>query len=484
MSFTKTQPFKLYPIGLTLTATIIAYIPTWTALESLWRDGDSIVSHGWLIVAIFIFLVLHGHSSNSNLIQSRPSYALPLTALTSLAIALCHLTGILTIQAALLPVLIAMTLTSIYGIKYTASMLVPIFYLYFALPVWHPLVPLLQSTTTLMSGQLLNLTNIPHLINGNFITIPAGIFEVAGGCSGIKYFVTSFALSTLYAHLYIPTRLKQIGIVVIALAIAIGMNWARVYIIVFVGHETEMQHSLIRDHNNFGWVLYAITMIPFFFLANRFSDPVGQEPKVEHIKTPPLQVTLTAVVTLLLPATLLSAYSILPKQDNLLLLNNTNEWSKHETSASNWQPNYSNETRYIANTYNRPQSPKSVDVDIKIYMDQSQDNEMINFMNTIHNKNWKTLNSNTLEARPSFQVNEVVLSNKSQQKILVWYWYQLGLDHTPSPLITKILQLKQTLTMKDGAALIAFSTTCNHANCETARSSIRTFFNATNYSEY
>ena len=47
---------------------------------------------------------------------------------------------------------------------------------------------------------LLALTGVPASIDGVFITTPAGLFEVAEACSGVKFLIAMIAFGTLVAN--------------------------------------------------------------------------------------------------------------------------------------------------------------------------------------------------------------------------------------------------------------------------------------------
>ena len=41
----------------------------------------------------------------------------------------------------------------------------------------------------------------------------------------------------------------------------------RVAIIITIGDATDMQSELVGDHQNFGWMIFAILQVPFFLIA-------------------------------------------------------------------------------------------------------------------------------------------------------------------------------------------------------------------------
>ncbi len=85
----------------------------------------------------------------------------------------------------------------------------PLAYMFFAVPMGEGLVPKLMSFTADFTLWALRLTGLPVFRDGMFFSIPAGDFEVATACSGIRYLMASFALGTLYAFLSFRSFKKQ-----------------------------------------------------------------------------------------------------------------------------------------------------------------------------------------------------------------------------------------------------------------------------------
>ena len=153
-------------------------------------------------------------------------------------------------------------------IAYTAALFRPTFpalmppaMLYFVAPIWGALSIPLQKLSTNAVGTIMALSPVPTYVNGNFIQIPLGGFEIAGGCSGLRYFIVSVAIGAIYCYLNLRTFRSYVALMLTAVIGAIVVNWLRIVGIILIGHYTSMQSPLIENHNMFGWYLY----IPFLF---------------------------------------------------------------------------------------------------------------------------------------------------------------------------------------------------------------------------
>ena len=68
-------------------------------------------------------------------------------------------------------------------------------YLYFAMPIWTFLVEPLRRLTVYVVTSWIRAADMPAFIDGNFIHVPSGSFEVQGGCAGLRYAIVSLALA-------------------------------------------------------------------------------------------------------------------------------------------------------------------------------------------------------------------------------------------------------------------------------------------------
>src|SRR5690606_1296824 len=105
----------------------------------------------------------------------------------------------------------------------------------------------LQDITTAVVSRALDWTGITAHIDGYFVTIAAGVFEIAEGCSGMRYLTVSLALSTFYGLSWYARWRTRILLIAVAGAVAMVANWVRVYSLIVVGDMTDMQHYLIAE---------------------------------------------------------------------------------------------------------------------------------------------------------------------------------------------------------------------------------------------
>jgi len=247
----------------TCIALIVLVFVNWestAALVFLWSDSNR-YSHGFLVVPVTAYLLWSQRSAVSKL-PIRPS-KLALAGLLPLAFLLwaAYVTDVQTILQICLILASIGTVWALLGLRVFLCLLFPLAYMLMAAPVWDVLAQPLQSLTALISAGILKLMGVPILLEGHYITIPEGRFVVQEYCSGLQYLLAGISVGLLFAYLHIH-RLRPstlfLGLVVIA---AITANLIRVIAVIYAGHVTDMQHSLVADHRNLGWCKGGIEQI-------------------------------------------------------------------------------------------------------------------------------------------------------------------------------------------------------------------------------
>jgi exosortase/archaeosortase family protein len=115
---------------------------------------------------------------------------------------------------------------------------------------------------------------------------PWGTIVIADGCSGLRYLVIALLIAYLLCLLNRYPIKISIMVLIIATFLGLITNWIRILIIILIGYYTEMQHSLVRDHEFFGWVLFAGILFPALYLSPQFRinpDPIAGKAKFSWV---------------------------------------------------------------------------------------------------------------------------------------------------------------------------------------------------------
>ena len=188
-----------------------------------------------------------------------------------------------------------------------SRMMIVWLFLLLSLPTFYSQwVPGLQSLTVVVVEGLLHLVGLPVLVQEYHIAIPRGQFVIAEGCSGERYLTSNLLLLFFYSLLN-RYRIYQflLGLLV-TVFLALLMNWIRVVIVILFGHFFGIEHSLVQAHENPGWVLYGLQLVPLFYLLLKierldWKQPLAYQPVTRDILAiPPLIFVVPPLLLLLL----------------------------------------------------------------------------------------------------------------------------------------------------------------------------------------
>lgn len=360
-----------------------------------------------------------------------------------------------------------------YGWQFLRSYWFVFAFALFAFPIWSVITPYAQLLTTHASVLLLGLSSLPIYAEGFSIEIPAGTFLVEEGCSGMRYLISALAIGSLYVHLSSGRWGVKLGMFLLLAALAIFGNWIRILLVIGVANFWGITHPMVDDHATMGWIIFAILLLGWFWLGNQVLQNVTA---TNHrrvnlsrlISGDKLTVTtlLLLVVTIALPTAsnkILAAPKFRPiETDNLL----PSTWQQ-VTNNEGLAPHFPGATKL---QYTNENSPTTIY--LMLYQQQTDGAELINEANSnFDSKRWELIEKSSstqslASANPStaspitdnLEVNEQIIKDRSDQRYLLWSWYEFGQQRTITSLTGKIYGLSSKLNQKNGSLAVMFST--------------------------
>lgn len=289
------------PFYVALFTLVFIGLANFSIVDSIWRYSfdDGTYSHAPLILVISTVLLFSCVNSNSLLYRQRISW--PIILLFCCSNYLFFISSSAQISLAYWLSFLLLNICALSLIfRVNINLLFPICYVIFLLPIWAAFTPYLQQLSVEAVTFMMSFTAIPVYVEQQFVHIPSGTFEIAGGCSGLRYLLVSLAISILYVHLHIKSSLNAVFLITFAILGALITNWLRISILIIIGHQTEMTSSLMADHNNFGWILYIPFMLAMFFLAGKLSHTAEESVVTESSKeSAPLKPALKNILLLI-----------------------------------------------------------------------------------------------------------------------------------------------------------------------------------------
>ena len=201
-------------------------------------------------------------------------------------------------QAGTVAMLIAGSIT-ILGPRIAAALTFPLAYLLLIVPFGDEFVPLLQTVTAKLTIALIHLTGVKATISGVFIDTPAGLFEVAEACSGVKFLVAMAAFGLLIANTCFTSWARRAVLMTVALAVPILANGVRAWGTIYVAQFKGAAYAGSFDHIVYGWIFFALVIVLVLALAWPFFDRAVDAPMVDvaALDASPALARLTALST-------------------------------------------------------------------------------------------------------------------------------------------------------------------------------------------
>ena len=448
------------------------YLSSWQQLLDEWLVFDQSYSHGLLALGLSahsLWLWATQNSPPNNVWQRALIYLIFLGSL--LVWFAGHHIQVRAIEVFALPVVIVTCSALLLDKQPTRYLAFAYLYLLFALPIWDIVVPALQATTSYVSSLMVQGLNIPVFIEGNFISIPDGTFEVAGGCSGIRYLLVGITLGLFVLESQQATWSKLFMMLALVILLSVASNWVRVAIIVYVGHLTNMQSPLIADHEMLGWVVFFVILAPvLFFLQRRamLNTNILQRARLKTLGGG--RVTLVLALLMLPPsAALVHSYAretLTPEyQFNPYAINGT--WDIR-TYHGPWQPEFPG--AYNIQVVEATHGRNSLLISSIIYRGQSQGRELVGYYNEVANTDhWQeTQLEPALSVPDRVGINKKQFLDKNGQTLLVYSYYIIGTARYTSPISTKLAQLKLIANPTLPVGALIFAKECDRESCQRA----------------
>lgn len=167
------------------------------------------------------------------------------------------------------------------GPKASTGLAFPLAYLAFLVPFGDELIPALQMVTANLTIALVGISGIPARIDGVFIETPAGLFEVAEACSGVKFLIAMAAFGVLVANVCFKSWLRRSAFLALAVILPILANGVRAWGTIFLAQYVGAEQATGIDHLIYGWIFFAMVMGATLAIAWRFFDRGAADPMID-----------------------------------------------------------------------------------------------------------------------------------------------------------------------------------------------------------
>lgn len=477
---------RALPLAIIL-AFFYTFSDTWAALFKMWSNYGRGYDHGFLLLGICIYLARKIHQEKHAQLVGDQTNVLPLFALFILCLMwlAANLIGIAIAQEMVLPVIVLCIVASYAGFRHVRLFVFPVLFIYLAIPFWdEATVPALQALTVHAVQFFIHLSGLTAHIYSNYVQIPYGTFEIANSCAGMRYMLIALTLTILHGYLSYNTLFARILFILWGLFLSLLANWIRVYLIILIGYKTQMQSSVVNDHEMFGWLVFSVTLAPLFLMTPffaRFDKPkeataTAQQSDIDPVEGKRKKISIgISIIFILLLTKLLSFLPAIYNNDIQLepFPDSVGAWQKSEV-VPDWNPTFKNPSAFANTLYSKDQD--KISTHLYFYATNREGAELASSDNKVITRPWKIIEQNNFNLAEKGLVTRVTTSNNKEKK-LIYYWYKINHYQAVSPIKVKLYQLMGYFTGSPSGSFIAISKNCEQSDtdCKNAQTTLEDF---------
>ena len=445
------------------------------AAVRVWNDSTA-YNHCYLVLPLAGALLW---MRRDILAQMRPAPSWWALALLPPASALWLAAALLDVhEAAQLSVvlLFEFLLLAVLGWQVFRALLAPLLFLFFLVPFGAFLVPLLQTYTTAFTVGGLHLLGIPVFADGFIIQIPAGTFEVAEACAGLRFLIASIVFGCFFATAVYRSRWRRAAFIALSIVLPIVANGFRALGLVLLGHIMGDAASAMADHILYGWLFFTIVTLALIAIGISFKEDVRPSlrqavPVTAPAPRTPLGSVIAAGLLLALagPAYLYwverASAAPIAVAEHFAVPPRDGAWGREPVTGGDWLPKAANAQQSIIANYRSGQA--TVTEIVAVYPVPERGNPLTRAATEIvRPEPWRLVETGrgsvSIGGKPVI-LNTAKITREGRQR-LVWWFYVIDGKPTGSVIEAKLLQAATALHGERRlGALVVLSTEISEA---------------------
>lgn len=472
-------------LALAMLAPFLLYMGTAGSMVSIWNSSDTF-AHGYVILPISLALIWR-RRENFSLIPTRPyAPALLLLALLGAGWLAARLGDVQVVMQYAFVAMFPVAAVALLGPRLAGSLAFPLLFLLFAVPFGEIFVEPLIEFTADFTVWAVQATGIPVLRNGTRFELPTGSWSVVEACSGIRYLISSITLGCLYAYLTYSSPVRRAVFIGLSIVVPILANGLRAYMIVMIGHTSDMELATGVDHLVYGWLFFGLIMFIMFWIGSYWREdeqPAAQRAAAHNVvPSLPGRIVPTALGVIAVAA-LWPAFAAFNDRVNhnpapVRLAEPTLSW-KAAAGFPEWRVEYMEPDARLERTYSHADLDRPVRLQLLYYRNQTKQKGLISSVNRLTGEKAPFYPLSTrgqteqVDGR-TLTLRETVL-HSAKGKLLVWQVLWLDGHYTASNVAGKLRQAESRLRFRgDDGAMIAMAAPFQE-NEDKARAVLRAF---------
>lgn len=464
--------YHLALLAVLLLLLVLTYYPTFKSIVAIWSRSDTF-AHGFIIAPITLWLIWRIRAQ-LGATEPRVNYiGFLLLAGLGLVWLLATYVDILAIEQLAVVMMIPVLVFTLLGWATTSLMAFPLFFLIFSVPLGEELTPYLIDITADFTVMMIQLVGIPVYREGTFFQLPTGSWSVVAACSGVRYLIASVTLGVLFAYLTYQSPIKRGIFIAVSFVVPVIANGLRAFMIVMIGHYSDMSLATGVDHLIYGWLFFGIVIAVMFYVGSFWRDgdkeikSRGWRIKVGNLGAfsvaSKLVVVMTALALIVWPAKAFYGNQAVDlSRASQIEIVISDGWIKNPAPSLAWAPSYHGLDREHVSGYQNSLA-QQVDLYVGYYVDQRQDSEIGNYNNVLvaeDDEVWRVvekISPEMMRASDNTDMSFAILSNGTH-RVLVGYLYYVDGKVVTNKYKTKLIQMKvKMFGGRNDGAIIAFT---------------------------
>ncbi len=413
---------------------VAAYFESFAQVVGEWSNPDSRVSHGWLALlagSAILFVNLPNELTWSS------GYARIVAVAGALLAGFAWLAAVLLAveslaQLAALAVL-AFAMHAVFSGRIARETDRVILVLACAMPAFEGANDLFLRNSVAVAAAVLRVLDLPIQMQGFFVVMPAGTFEIEPLCSGLQFFIAAATTGALLAAMrresWLVTALLMAGAGIIGLL----ANWLRVVTVILAGYLSDMQNYLVHsEHFTLGWSLFVLGIGGYVYWIGRRPLPrqASAGEKSSAAGRPHAAVWSAALCVFVAPAYLVigAANKAAPLAPELATFSEPS-WVGPMSSWASWTVDPGSATRRIVADYATTDG-RRISVVVARYDPPEKAPELsLSVSGFLPGKDWLTLSGEKQElsgASAARTVRRELLRDPQGRTWVFLHWFQIG----------------------------------------------------------
>ncbi len=492
-ALTPTSPAPTYSalviglIVLALATPFLFYFGMARSIVDVWNSSETF-AHGYIIAPISAWLIWR-RRANFRVLPATPWWpALGALLLCGAAWLLARMGEVQVVQQYAFVAMIPVIALAVLGRRLAGSLAFPLLFLLFAVPFGEIFIGPLIEFTADFTVWAVQATGIPVLRNGTHFELPTGNWSVVEACSGVRYLISSVTIGCLYAYLTYRSTLRRSVFIVASIIAPVIANGLRAYMIVMIGHTSNMELATGVDHLIYGWIFFGLVMFIMFWVGSYWREdtdtpelPTAGASSAANSPAAIGKMTLAVLAACALwPA--FASYSERAAFNPKPVVLNAIPVSWGQASAfSSWVPSYTAADAGFNGVYQQD-AGKPVALTILYYRNQTRDKALISSVNRLagekdaYHEIGGALRTEQVAGR-TLTLRETRMQGPTGT-FLVWHWMSIDGHALTNAYVGKLRQAGARLMLRgdDGVAIMLSSPYTD--NQEDTRRTLRAFLDA------